>query len=131
MIPIQDAKDIPMNQRAGDVPQMGEAMTGWFRPMTFGVVTKADSNGFVKETKTVVDFLGVIVPTSQSLRMKAEGQRAWATDMVYCTPNLILINDDIVTYLGVQYRVLDKFNYQLYGYLGYALTQDFTGSGPT
>jgi hypothetical protein len=38
--------------------------------------------------------------------------------------------DEVVTYDGVQTRVMSRKNYGLYGYVEYHLVQDWTGSGP-
>lgn len=131
-MPIKNGSDIPMNQTGGNLPQVQGAMQTWFRPMTFMIVAKVIKNYLVKETGTVVDFLGVWqVLSAQKLMMKPEGQRQWKWFMVHAETSLILDPDMVITYNGTQYRVESKRDYKEYGYVEYHLYQDYTGVGPT
>jgi hypothetical protein len=133
---IQNGANTPLNeQNTGGVPDVGGALLQWFRPMVFGIVTKHQgrSTGYrVLETKVSVNFKGVWQPfTDRQLLIKPEGERAWKWFMVHADPTLILENDSIITYQGVQYRVDSQRDYSLYGYVQYSLVDDYTGSGPT
>ena len=59
-IPIINAKDIPLNQGTGTVPNVSGAMRNWFQTMTFEQVTKSVVNFKVVETKVSIDFMGVV-----------------------------------------------------------------------
>lgn len=129
---IQNGKNLPLNQSSGTMPDLSGAILNWFQPMTFGVVTKTVVNFQVRETKVDVTFQGVWQPMKpQSIRMKPEGQRSWKWFTVHALPSLQLTPDEVITYLGVQYRVADKLDYKLDGFVEYHLCQDYTGSGPT
>lgn len=129
---LGNAKNIPLNTRAGSVPDVSGAMLDYFQPMVFGVVD-TETVGFQSvQTQTQVSFQGVIQPlTERQLMLKPEGQRAWSWFWVHADPTLTLEVDSVITYLGVQYRVMSHKDYRLYGYVEYHLVEDWTGSGPT
>lgn len=121
----------PLNVNSGTVPDVSGAMLDWFQKMTFDVVVKVVSGFSLVETTTPVTFQGVIQPLSgKQLLIKPEGQRAWNWMLLHAEPSLSLEPDDVVIYLGVQYRVYQSKSYDLYGYREYQLAEDYTGSGP-
>ncbi len=129
---FRNAANVPLNEMGGTLPDVSGAMLNWFRPMVFGLVTKTTQNFQVVETVEQVSFQGVWQPLSaRRLSMKPEGQQAWSWYWLHAEPALNLNPDQIVTYNGVQYRVMSNKNYELYGYVEYELVEDYTGSGPT
>lgn len=131
MATIANGSNKPLNTQAGTVPDVSGAMTDWFQPMVFTRVLK-ETIGFQDvETPTAVDFRGVIQPLSdRQLQLKPEGQRSWTWLMLHSDPSLTLNTDEVVTYLGVQTRVMARQDFSLYGYILYSLVQDWTGAGP-
>lgn len=131
MSPILNGKDTPINIRTGSIPDVSGAMTDYFQPMTFTQVAKSIQGFEAVETPTVVNCQGVIQPLSgRRLELKPEGQRAWTWLLLHADPSLVLEVDEVVTYNGVQTRVMSQKDYRLYGYVEYELVQDWTGSGP-
>lgn len=129
---FSNGKDLPLNANSGTLPDVSGAMLDYFQPMVFGVVVKTVQNFQAVETKTSVNFQGVWQPLSErQLMMKPEGQRQWKWFWLHAEPSLVLEPDSIITYLGIQYRVMTQKDYRLYGYLEYHLVDDYTGSGPT
>lgn len=132
---IANAKDIPLNQNSGTVPNVSGAMLEWFQAMIFGVVTKTEGKdtGFqAVETVVNVSFQGVIQPfTDRQLLLKPEGERAWTWLWLHADPTLNLQVDSVINYLTVQYRVASRKDFTLYGYVEYHLVEDYTGAGPT
>lgn len=121
-----------LNTNSGTVPDVSEVLLDWFQKMTFDVVVKTVSGFELVETTTPVEFQGVIQPLSGSqLMIKPEGQRAWNWMLLHADPSLSLDVDDVVLYLGTQYRVYQTKSYDIYGYREYQLAEDYTGSGPT
>lgn len=130
-IPISNAKDKLLNENTGSLPDMGGALLSWFQAMTFTVIVKTVVNFQVVETPTNVDFRGVWQQLSdRKLMMKPEGQRSWSWFQVHASPGLALQPDDVVSYLGVQYRVMARIDHRLYNFIEYHITNDFTGAGP-
>lgn len=128
---IGNAKNITLNQQAGTVPNVGGAMLNWFQPMIFMRVVKTNVGYQVVEDGVNYSFRGVIQPfTDRQLVLKPEGQRAWTWLWLHSDPSLTLDVDEVVSYLGVQTRVMARKDYSLYGYVEYQLVQDWTDSGP-
>ncbi len=128
---IANGKNTPLNAKAGTVPDVGGAMRDWFQPMTFSRVSKATVAFQVVETAYDTNFRGVLQPLSgRNLQLKPEGQRAWTWLQLHADPSLTLDVDEVVTYLGVQTRIMSQKDYRLYGFVVYELVQDWTGSGP-
>lgn len=128
---INNAKDVPLNANSGTVPDMSDAITDWFQIMTFGVITKTVVAMEVSESVIDTTFRGIIQPLSgRQINMKPEGQRQWNWIMLHSDLTLKLEIDDIIIYLGKQYRIQNKKNYALYKYQYYELISDWLASGP-
>lgn len=128
---IANGKDVPLNVRTGTFPDVSGALTDWFQPMTFTLVTKAVTAFQAVETGVSVSFRGVLQPLkSRDLQLKPEGQRSWTWFMLHSDVALKLNTDDVVLYNGVQTRVMARQDYSLNGYMYYELVQDWTGAGP-
>jgi hypothetical protein len=144
--PLNNARKVALNQRAGEVPQLQGALANWFQPMDFIKVAKGVSGGFLVESGDAGEswqspsgevvqgsqtrFDGVMIPGVKQLNIKGEGQRAWQGFDLYCTIQLQLIEDDVVIYLATQYRVLAVWPFKAFGFMHYFLFEDFQFSGP-
>lgn len=125
--PIYNASDVLLNENPGTLPDMSSTLLNYFQNLKFILLTKTTVNFQLKETETVLDFLGVVQPlTSQKLAMKPEGQRAWNWSMVHALPGLSLKVDDKFKYRDLFYRVMAKTDYTEYGYTYYEIVQDYT-----
>jgi hypothetical protein len=131
-VPIFNANSVPLNQNSGTMPDVSGALQNWFQPMQFTQVAKVVNSVFqLSETPTTYAFMGVWQPAQPSnLEIKLQGQRKWKWFTVHASPGIPLSPDDVVNYLGVQYRVMSMNDYTLNGYIEYRLINDYTGSGP-
>lgn len=130
---IFNAKNRPLNEGAGSVPDISGAIMDRFQPMQFNIVSRAVEAFQAVEEMEVVNFRGVIGQMSgRALELKPEGQRSWSWAVVYSDLALQLNVDDVVKYLDQQYRVMwtDPVT-KLNGYRVYHIAQDWTGAGPT
>lgn len=129
---IKTGSQTPLNQQPqGTLPNVESAMTNWFQPIVFGIVTKTVEGFQVVENMVEISFRGVIQPLDgRKLELKPEGQRQWDWLMVHSDPSLNLELDSVLEYLGTQYRVMSKKDYSQYGYVYYEIVNDYTGSGP-
>ncbi len=131
MATISNGKNVPINVRTGTVPNMSGALLNWFQPLLFARVTKETIDFQVVETMEPINFRGVIMPMEgRQIEIKSEGERYWNGILVFSDTSLQLRPDDVIKFLGTQYRVLGQKNYAIYGYLEYTLVSDWTGSGP-
>jgi hypothetical protein len=130
--PIPNAKDTNLGQNPGTLPDMSGDIANWFQLIVMERITKAVVNFVVQETTEPVLFQGIVQPFSANqLSMKPEGQRAWKWLKIICWANVPLVPDDVVVYEGVQYRVIDLYDWKQYGFREYNIQSDFTGSGPS
>jgi hypothetical protein len=110
-------------------PQMQGALANWQRPMTFITTIKELVDFEVVETKTEINFKGVWQPyNSQQLNLKPEGQRAWKWFTCHAETRVQLDPDEIISYNGKDYRVMEKRDYNEYGYIEYHLIEDYEGA---
>lgn len=117
--------------KSGTTPDVSGALQDYYQPMVFELVAKI-INGFqVQEVGNPINFRGVIQPLSaRELQSKPEGQRAWTWLSLHSDPALVLQVDDVVTWRGKPTRVMARKDYFLYGFIEYAMVQDWTGAGP-
>lgn len=133
---ILNACNIPINVQQGSIPNVEGALNDWFQLQTFTLVNKATVAFQLEETATNITFWGIVQPLAgRQIGMKPEGQRKWNWLSVHAQAGpagslLRLSIDDVIIYLGTQYRVSASKNYAIYGYIYYELVQDYTGSGP-
>lgn len=128
---ITNASSTLLNQNSGTLPNMSAALLNWFQAMTFGLLVKTVSGFQVVETETPIAFRGVWQPlTGRQLMLKPEGERGWDWYWLHSDPSLNLKIDDVIIYLGTQYRVMSLKDYTLYKYKEWTLVQDWTGSDP-
>ncbi len=124
---ISDAKNRPLTQSYGNLPDVSGAMATWQQAMTFIHVVKTVVNFDVVETPSKKDFQGVWQPfTTRDLLIKPEGQRDWGWFMCHSDIDLSLRPDDIIKYEGANYRVMQQNDYNKYGYFEYHLIEDYT-----
>jgi len=130
MIPqngISSAADRDVYSTALCLPTVQSTITGWFRPLVVGRVTKTVVNFETKEVFKETSCMGVIQPFGPSLlRLKPEGQRSWEWKLLHTTPDIHLENDERFTLGGVPYRVMKNQDFSEYGYMQYELVQDYT-----
>lgn len=128
---IFNAKDKKLFANPGTLPDVSGALLSWFQKMLFVKVVKTIVNFQVVETPTRIFFQGVMQAFSeQQLKMKPEGQRAWNWYQLHAELGLVLNPDEVVNYLGNQYRVKSKIDHTQYGFIEYHLILDYTGAGP-
>lgn len=129
---IANAADVPLNVRTGTIPNMGTVLLDWFQNLTYEPVVKTVTAFQVVETATPISFWGIVQPLSgRQIALKPEGQRTWNWIAIYAQQQLSLTTDDVIIFLGKQYRVMSQKSFELYSYFYYELVEDWTGSGPS
>lgn len=125
---ISNAKDRPLFDNPGTLPNMGGALLNWFQKMVFTVVTKRinPDTFLVEEVQVQCEAMAVKQPLqAEKIQMKPEGQRHWRWEMLHALPDLVLKIDDIVRIGATPYRVMERFPYSEYGFVEYHITQDY------
>ena len=108
------------------LPQVDDALFGWFQTVTFTLITKTIVDFELVETTVESSFYGVKQPMSpQELKMKPEGERSWKWYTIHATTELILKNDDIIIIEDTKFRVMKKLDYKEYAYVQYDVLEDY------
>lgn len=113
------------------LPSVRGTLTGWFKPMTVGVVEEkiaqgGDNDGQAVATVREVKTSGLLQPGSDEvLAIKPEGQRSWQTWTMHVYPQLDVKTDTRITIAGVPYRVMTRKDFVANGYIRYGLVEDY------
>lgn len=114
-----------ISECGGSLPNLSDALTGWYQPMTVEVITKSVVDFQLSESAVTKTIKAVRQPfSSKQLILKPEGQRAWSWETMHTTEEFSV--DDIFVYKGIRYRVMQKWNWTEYGYFEYHIVQGFT-----
>lgn len=144
---IQNGKNVPVNEKAGFVPQMTGALQNFYQPRIFILVDKGISNGVLVESGDAgeswtspegqviqgiqVQFMATaLIPMERSLDIKQEGQRRWSGWDFLSAPQVKLRPDDCFIHGLIQYRVMKIWDFSLYGFMKYFVFEDYKFSGP-
>lgn len=101
-------------------------LTSWFQTITFTVVKKVIVNFETIETQTKVVFQGIVETVDPSkLTVLPVGERRWNMISVWTSTDLELSPDDLFYYNNAPYRVMQKYDWQPYGYIQYECSEDF------
>lgn len=127
MIPIVNGKDTPLNKGSSRLPNVSQAITQYFQPVTVGIISSIQVNG---RTQTIVEQYictqGVRIATDNKLVITKTGERLFARDDIYFLSEILLKADDLFLFNTMQYRVLALEEWTEYGYNKYSVTEDYT-----
>lgn len=116
---IQNGKNLKLNNINSNLPNMSNTIIGWFLDIT---LEKAERQlvGADWQLVTVgkINTKGVIQPpSSEDLKILPLGTWSWKWQMIHCLPNINLDVNDFIKYDGIDYKVMNKTNYEKYGYI--------------
>lgn len=109
------------------MPQMGTTLNGWEVPLELIKITQNVVEGELSPTKTKIKFQGVWQPLKdEQLELKPEGQRSWEWIWIHAKSNTLNLNTaDKVIFNRKKYKVIDKKDYGLNGFIEYQLCRDY------
>jgi hypothetical protein len=123
---ITNANSRPLNKITPTLPSMEATISDWFQNIIFTVIRKETINFELVETRTDIQFQGIVqFQSQQNLDISPTGQRKWKLMSVWATPELTLNIDDIFTYQGMPFRVMHKNDWSAYGYNSFECMEDF------
>lgn len=123
---IINASDSKKNL-SGSIPDVEDALSDWLKAMKIGVVTKTISDFQLSESIEYIDVLAVLQPfTTKQLQIKPEGERSWEWQTLHIKgTHREFCLDDQVYIDGMKFRIMQKFEWQRYGFIEYQIIQDF------
>ena len=109
------------------MPNMRETLTEWEVPLTLIKITQDVIDGDLSTAETTYNFMGVFQPLSaEQLNLLPEGQRSWENVWIHCkSSQLNLETASKVIFNGKRYKITQKKDYGLNGYVEYMLIRDF------
>lgn len=109
------------------MPQLGTTLDGWEVPLTLIKITQNIIDGDLSTTETTYNFMGVFQPLSvEQLNLLPEGNRSWENVWIHCkSSELNLETASKVIFNGKRYKITQKKDYGLNGYVEYMLIRDF------
>lgn len=108
------------------LPNMSNTIKDWFLPITFGVVKTSIVDYEKVNTIEYIDTNGVVQPYKpEPLEIQQAGVRSWSWLMIHCLPDLQVYNNEYIIYNDVRYKILQRNNYNEYGYIEYIACEAF------
>jgi hypothetical protein len=121
-----NAKDKTLRQSTS-LPDVRGSVDLLLQPIKLGVVTKKQVSGLTVETTEWTWTKAVRQAYSaEQLVILPEGQRSWKWYTIHALPDLVLNNDDIIVMHSMRMRVMEKLDYQEYGFVEYHAIEDYT-----
>lgn len=119
-------KTISSCLRSG-MPNMASTLNGWEVPLSLVKVIQDVSEGDLVTTEKEINFMGVWQPLrDEQLELKPEGQRSWEWIWIHAKASeLNLETADKVIFNNKRYKVIDKKDYTLNGFVEYHLCRDY------
>ena len=110
----------------GKLPNMSMTILDWFQPITFGIIKTSLVDYEKKITIEYVDTHGVVQPYKpEPLEIQQAGVRSWSWLMIHCLPDLQLYNNEYIMYENIRYKILQRNDYNKYGYIEYIACEAF------
>lgn len=109
------------------MPQMDTTLYGWEVPLTLEKVYQNVVEGDSTYTTKKINFKGVWQPLKdEALELKPEGQRSWRWIWIHAVAGTLnLETADKVIFKKKKYKVMDKKDYSLNGFVEYQLVADY------
>lgn len=109
------------------MPQMATTLNGWEVPLTLIKITQDIVEGDLVTTETTINFQGVWQPLKdEALELKPEGQRSWEWIWIHAkSSSLNLETSSKVKFNNKRYKVMQKKDYGLNGFVEYQLCRDY------
>ena len=124
---IQSANKILLNNVNSTLPNMSNTIVGWFLNITFDVVERTlDGADWTENTVATINTRGVVQPPrDKELKIFPEGTWAWEWLTIHCLPEVQLDTNQYIRYDGRLYKVMNKKNWEKYGYVRYMVLEAF------
>lgn len=110
------------------MPQMAHVLDGWEVPLTLVKIIQDVVDGDLVYSEIRFNFRGVWQPLrDEQLELKPEGQRSWEWIQLHVKSGseLNLETADKVIFRNELFKVIEKKDYSLNGYVEYQLCKDY------
>ena len=110
-----------------NMPNMANTLNGWEAPLELIREIQSVTDGDLSTTEEYITFQGVWQPLrDEQLQLKPEGQRSWEWYWIHAKAETLNLNTaDKVIFNGERYKVMNKKDYSLNGYVEYQVIRDY------
>lgn len=110
-----------------NMPNMAGTLSGWQAPLQLIRITQTMSEGDVEYSEELITFQGVWQPLKdEQLQFKPEGQRSWKWFWIHAVAGTLNLDTaDKIVFNGERYKVMDKKDYSLNGFVEYHVVKDY------
>ena len=110
-----------------NMPQMNTTLNGWQAPLQLVRITQSMTDGDMITAEQLITFQGVWQPLrDEVLQSKPEGQRSWSWYWIHAVAGTLNLNTaDKVVFNGERYKVMEKKDYSLNGFVEYHVVRDY------
>ena len=110
-----------------NMPNMANTLSEWQAPLQLVRITQTMSEGDVENSEELITFQGVWQPLKdEQLQFKPEGQRSWSWFWIHAVAGTLNLNTaDKIIFNGERYKVMDKKDYSLNGFVEYYVVRDY------
>lgn len=110
-----------------NMPNMAGTLSGWQAPLQLIRINQTMSEGDVQYSEQLITFQGVWQPLKdEQLQFKPEGQRSWSWFWIHAVAGTLNLDTaDKIIFNGERYKVMDKKDYSLNGFVEYHVVKDY------
>lgn len=110
-----------------NMPNMSTTLNGWEAPLSLIRIKQTTNDGDVETTEEYINFQGVWQPLKMEILMsKPEGQRSWNWFWIHAKAGTLNLNTaDKVIFQDRRYKIMNKKDYSLNGFVEYEAILDF------
>lgn len=127
MFSIPRNRTLSQLKQSSGMPNMANTLSGWEVPITFVKIIQTVQEGDLVTEQVPIKFMGVWQPFSmEQLAILPEGQRSWSHYWVHARSGQIDLNTaDKIIFQNHRYKVIERKDYNLNGFIEYHLIADF------
>jgi hypothetical protein len=109
------------------MPNMANTLNGWETSITLVKITQNIVDGDLVTSEQKISFMGVWQALKDEiLELKPEGQRSWSWYWIHAKSGTLNLNTaDKIIYQGKRYKVMQRKDYSLNGYVEYQVVEDY------
>ena len=123
---ITNGKDTRLENTPIELPNLSDAVSSFMQRIDVGVIQKQQIDGYTQEITKYYKTQASIQPMSENLAIRKEGARSWRWYVIHVLSDVKLATDDVAVIRGARYRIMQKNNWDQYGFIEYHAIEDYT-----
>lgn len=110
----------------GRLPRPMAGILSWSQKVKLKKITQTVVDGDVTVTERQIAFEGVVIPMEDEvIASRPSEQQSWEWFYIFTKGNVVLENNDRITYNNIVYKIMDRKDYSAYGHIEYHAIKDW------